>query len=75
MTTAYTVACPVPSARAMTTASTAATSPASAARARPIRNDRSSRRSRTGTCAPATNMTRANPISARKANRSSVGSR
>jgi hypothetical protein len=68
ISTAYIAVWPVWNARASAKAGRIAIAPITIARAAPFRSPWSSRGSRTGTCEPATNMTRANPISARKEN-------
>ena len=71
--TAYNGACPVWNRCASNTARPTLIPPTATARRPPTRSAPRTRASRTGTCEPATNMTRANPMFARKAKVGSSG--
>ena len=74
ISTPYSAACPVPNHWAISTPSAAAHTPTRAARTTPPSNAGRSLLSPTGTCDPATNITSAKPMSARKVNVGSAGS-
>ena len=73
ISTAYIAVWPVWNSRASPNAGSTASAPMPIARAAPLRSPRSSRGSRIGTCEPATNITSAKPMSARKENVASLG--